>query len=121
LHSDGQYVFLGKKQQLPVVPENVGSVQVLLWHGNNQFQTGVNLKLYLYQAVIGICIEQQIHLSFDVGNPSVYAAWTRKQHYKECVDSGETIFFLLAVSSFQFLSDEITSLEFESQYQQIVP
>lgn len=85
-----------------------------LRQGDCEFQRGTNMKTYLYREVIGIRVQQRIQMSFAGGNTALYEAW--RKHYKERINSGETEFFGLAVSSFQFLSNEMTSLEFESQY-----
>jgi hypothetical protein len=68
----------------------------------------------LYHDVICIRVLQCIYMSFAGGNATIYDAWS--EHYSERINSGETDFFMLAVSSFQFLSNEMTSFEFESQY-----
>jgi hypothetical protein len=56
----------------------------------------------LYCDVICIRVLQQIHMLFAGGNSTILEAWS--EHYNEQIQSGETDFFMLAVSSFQFLS-----------------
>jgi hypothetical protein len=71
-------------------------------------------KTDLYHEVIHLRVLQRIHMSFAGGYNTVYDAWI--QHYNERIHSGETNFFMLAVSSFQFLSNEVTTFKLESQY-----
>jgi hypothetical protein len=90
-----------------------------LWYGHDDFQSGMNLKTYLFGEVIRLRVWERINMLFDGGNAAVYEAW--KQHFKERVENGETDFFMLAVSSFQFLSDEISKVEVQTQHNANIP
>jgi hypothetical protein len=85
-----------------------------LWHGDDDFQTRMNMTTFLYHGVIRLRVIELLNMSFAGGNAAVYNAWT--QHYNHLVDSGEKNFFTLSVSSFQFVSSKITRLRVQSQY-----
>ena len=68
----------------------------------------------MYREVIRIRVLQRIFMSFAGGNPILYNAWSAD--YEEEIKRGLTDFFELAISSFQFLSHEVTNFEFESHY-----
>jgi hypothetical protein len=77
-----------------------------LFHDDNDFQRRCLLKTFLYREVIRIRMyEILLTSSFQVCHYTVQRAWSR--HYNERVDSGETEVFMLAVSSIEFVRNEI--------------
>jgi hypothetical protein len=86
--------------------------QFLLLGNNDALRDG---KTLLYREVIRLQIFERLNHSFAGAHSNIHRAWCR--HYKERVQAGESDFFMLAVSSFEFLSNEIHQLQVQSQAQ----
>lgn len=81
-----------------------------LLQGNNDFQR--DGKSFLYREVIRLRVFERLHNAFPHNCSNYYnahRAWGR--HYKERVEAGESDFFMIAASSFEFLSNEIHRLQ----------
>ena len=108
----GQYVLLGTQRDFHWYRKTLELINFYLWHGT---LNRANFRSTdLYRDVIRIRVLQRIFMSFAGGNPTLYNAWSA--HYEEEIKRGLTDFFEPAVSSFQFLSNEVTNFEFDSHY-----
>jgi hypothetical protein len=80
-----------------------------LFHHDIDFHRRCLVKRFLYREVIRIRMNEiLLSSSFQVCHYTVLRNWSR--HYNEHVDNGETDFYLLAVSSIEFVRNEMNAI-----------